>query len=100
MASMLALLPEGERPGILFQAHFLERLPAEMRKTLGTIKFESCREMAAHGDLIWDAAMEHTQVVAAVQRSGSPPGRSDRRKRRSGTPDPGKRGGLCSYHHR
>jgi len=112
MASMLALLPEGERPGILFQAHFLERLPAEMRKTLGTIKFESCREMAAHGDLIWDAAMEHSQVVAAVQRSASPagrsgspgrsssPGRSGRRDKRSGTPGPSKRGGLCHYHQR
>ena len=118
MASMLALLPDGERPGILFQAHFLERLPADMRKTLGTIKFESCREMAAHGDLIWDAAMEQqtlavtVHAVHAVQRSASPtdysgspdrsgsPGRSSRRDRRSATPGPDKRGELCHYHQR
>ena len=114
MASMLALLPDGERPGILFQAHFLERLPADMRKTLGTVKFESCREMAAHGNLIWDAAMEQTLAVTvhAVQRSASPadhsgspdrsgsPGRSSRRDRRSATPGPDKRGELCHYHQR
>ena len=115
MASMLALLPEGERPNVLFQALFLERLPEDMRKTLGTIKFETCRDMAQHGDLIWDAAMEHKQViaavdvVAAVQRPSSPAGRSGspvrsglsgRRDGRSGTPGPGKKGGLCSYHQR
>jgi hypothetical protein len=106
MASMLALLPVGEQPNVLFQALFLERLPEDMRKTLGSMKFESCREMAAHGDLVWDAAMEHGQVVAAVQRSSSPAGRSGspvrsgRRERRSGTPGPGKKDGLCRYHHR
>ena len=108
MASMLALLPAGEQPNILFQALYLERLPEDMRKALGTIKFETCRDMAAHGDLIWDAAMEHSQVVAAVQpspagRSGSPVrGRPDRRDRdrRSSTPGPSKRGGLCRYHQR
>ena len=55
MASMLALLPEGERPGVLFQARFLELLPEDMRKTLGTLKFETCREMGlapTHGSAI------------------------------------------------
>ena len=31
MEAMLALLPPGEQPGLLFKAHFLHRLPSDMR---------------------------------------------------------------------
>ena len=31
MGAMLALLPPGEQPGLLFKAHFLHHLPSDMR---------------------------------------------------------------------
>jgi hypothetical protein len=61
MASMLALLPEGEPAGLLFQGLFLRRLPAEMREHLAAKIFASPREMALHADALWEAATPRGQ---------------------------------------
>ena len=45
MDPMLALLPEDEKPGCLFQGLFLERLPVEMSDHLVSREFKNPREM-------------------------------------------------------
>jgi hypothetical protein len=114
MNSMLSLLPEGERPGILFLAHFLRRLPAEIRNHLAGAKFDSPRDMAAHADVLWDARggaamMAHVDYSSSRGRSPqrrdrwqSParksPGRGSRSGQRQQTP--GREEKLCFYHKR
>jgi len=80
--AMLSLLPPGEQPGNLFQALFLERLPAEMRNQLAADTFESVREMAVKADSIWDARAE--RFHAGVSTS---PGRNRKNRKKS----PGRR---------
>ena len=46
MNAMLALLPEDEKLGSLFQGLFLERLPVEMRDHLVSREFKNPSEMA------------------------------------------------------
>jgi hypothetical protein len=114
MNSMLSLLPEGERPGILFLAHFLRRLPAEIRNHLAGAKFDSPRDMAAHADVLWDAwggaaMMAHVDYSSSRGRSPqrrdrgqSPAKKSPGRGSRSGQGQqtPGRKEKLCFYHKR
>jgi hypothetical protein len=111
MNSMLSLLPEGERPGILFLAHFLRRLPAEIRNHLAGAKFDSPRDMAEHADVQWDArggAAMMAHIDYNTNRGQSPqrrdrwqlparksPGRSSRSGQRQQTP--GREEKLCFY---
>ena len=116
MSELLALLPEGEPLGFLIQAVLLERLPKDMREKLGTLKFETPRAMAEHGDLIWDAGLDHGAPSISTVRSTSPgcssffspPRRPMSRGRRCGraaTPGPaghstGPGKSLSNYHDR
>jgi hypothetical protein len=80
MNSMLSLLPEGERPGVLFLAHFLRWLPTEIRNHLAGATFESPRDMAAHADVLWDARGGAAMLAhVEYKSSGSSRGRSPQR---------------------
>ena len=60
MDAMLALLPEDEKPGCLFQGLFLERLPVKMRDHLVSREFKHPSEMALY-------VVEHRTVEAHHQ---------------------------------
>ena len=96
--SMMALLPAGEPAGVLFQALFLQRLPADMRDHLVAGDFHSPRDMAAVADRMWDSRSERPAVVSAVRGSSPASTRNRRRspaRRREPTP-----AGLCFFHGR
>ena len=109
MNEMLALLPHGEKPGHLFTAHFLRRLPQNMREHLATRTFADPREMAEHADLLFNVQAAAPVVAAAgtvknknknkknanKRRQSPSPNRSGRKQ----TPGPG-RDHLCYTHAR
>ena len=96
--AMMALLPPGEQPGIIFQALFLQRLPADMRDHLVAANLETHREMAITADRMWDSRSEKGATIAAV-RCVSPAARSCHRSPRRRAATPGAEG-LCFYHSR
>ena len=67
MAAMLAELPEGESPGILFQALFLRCLPSDIKRPLCAKNFASPCDMAEYADRLWDGRTH--QPIAAVEVS-------------------------------
>jgi len=94
MDEMLAILPEGEVPGLLFKTIFLNRLPADVRAHMQRAGcLQPCRELAAAADEIWRARNQPTpakvaalppaqaddlvEAVAAVALSNNKPGRSN-----------------------
>ncbi len=104
MDEMLALLPPGLKPCLLFNALFLRRLPANLRQVLATMKHEDPQALAEAADHLYDSGVQPPSVAAAVlppsaaevnavpaARSGrSPPCGSGGR---SSTP-----GRMCFYH--
>jgi hypothetical protein len=119
MAEMLALLPAGTAPDLLFLCLFLRRLPASMRDHLAAADHKTATAMASHADLLWDARAGQSvssvsDCLAAVTirgRSTSPRRSPDRNSRsrqprratparrpdsRSRNTDPN----LCFYHDR
>jgi len=68
MDELLALLPTGEHPGLLFKTVFLNRLPEDVRAHVqGGAKEQDCRELAAAADVIWQARNQRkASVLAAV----------------------------------
>ena len=96
--AMMALLPPGEQPGIIFQALLLQRLPADMRDHLVAANLETPREMAITAVRMWDSRSEKGATIAAV-RGVSPAARGHHRSpcRRAATPGAE---GLCFYHSR
>ena len=111
MSKMLALLPRGEPPGILFQTAWLERLPAEVRSQVSTHDFADVRAMAAFADRVWETRSTDISV-AALSLHHRPPRSPSPMDTRSQTPSrasspaaagptrlPGRqRGTLCFYH--
>ena len=60
LETMLALLPPGETNGLLFKAHFINRLPSNVRNHVVARGFTlSSREMAAVVDDLWFAKNSH-----------------------------------------
>ena len=51
--NMLALLPAGEKPTLLFQAMFLRRMPSYVHDQLAHRKFETVQQLAAEADKIF-----------------------------------------------
>jgi hypothetical protein len=121
MSEMLALLPSGTAPDLLFLCLFLRRLPASMRDHLAAADHKTTAAMAAHADLLWDSRAGQsvasiTKSVVAVSLRGrsptrrrSPSRRPDSRnfQKRSPTtrrqPDSRSRNedpDLCFYHDR
>jgi len=73
MESMLALLPPGEKDGLLFQGHFLNRLPSDIRD-LVAVNFGNVnsRELARLADQIWisrNTKRGESQVAAVAEGS-------------------------------
>jgi hypothetical protein len=109
--SMLSLLPPGEPPGVLFMAHFLRKLPADIRDHLCSRNFATPREMGVFADQLWDGRGGlSASSVAAISSSSRANSRSPARGRRQSkspgsagggrrkqTPGPGSEG-LCFYH--
>jgi len=94
--NMLALLPPGEPPGLLFQGLFLRRLSAEVRDYLAAGEYSSVRDMAAVADKMWDARQEvGSGSIHAVGGHKGGRRRSPSGRRRDYTPGPD---GLCYYH--
>jgi hypothetical protein len=103
MDEMLALLPTGEKPSMLFNALFLRRLPATLRQVLATQKYEDPHTLAEAADHLYDSGVHSTAAAAALLPHNSEvcavpaarPSRSPTRGSggRSATP-----GGLCWFH--
>ena len=98
MANMLSLLPEGEQPGMLFQGHFLRRLPESMREQLAVRTFESSREMADYADVLWEARNMSAASLSAIGNRSSSPGRQKSPGHQKSPTRAKKRGGLCFFH--
>lgn len=108
--SMMAQLPDGEPPGVIFQALFLARLPTDIRTHLVAQTYKSPKEMADHADRLWDsrhsstvatvaAEMDHLEtagIFKVYNRRDSSPTRPHR-SQTPGRPTPAPRG-LCFYH--
>ena len=97
--SMMALLPADEPAGKIFQALFLQRLPADMRDHLVAADIATPREMAVVADRMWDTRREKGATIAAA-RAPSPSDRGRERRRvstarRQATLGPSS---LCYYH--
>ena len=105
MDAMLALLPEGKKPGSLFQGLFLERLPIKMRDHLVSREFKNPSEMTLYADSLWDArkAIPTDHLLTAVSTSSSSPSRGRAQDRRSPSPNcrsqiPGPSNSECYFH--
>ena len=112
MSKMLALLPRGEPPGILFQTAWLKRLPADVRSQVSTHDFADVWAMAAFTDRVWET--RSTEVSVAVlslhnqPRSPLPMDTGSHPRSRASslattgpTKLPGLQWGmLCFYHHK
>jgi len=67
MDDMLAVLPAGEAPGILFKHIFLNRLPADVRAHVqGQAQVQECRQLAAAADVIWQARNQRQSATLAA----------------------------------
>ncbi len=78
MSEMLALLPTGTAPDLLFLCLFLHRLPASMCDHLAAADHKTMAAMAAHADLLWDSRAGQsvasiTESVVAVSLRGCSP---------------------------
>jgi hypothetical protein len=119
MSEMLALLPTGTAPDLLFLCLFLRRLPASMRDHLAAADHKTTAAMAAHADLLWDSRAGQSVAsvadsVAAVSLRGRlptprrlPSRRPDNRNHQYRSPTPRHRPdsrsrnedpSLCYYH--
>ena len=89
MNSMLALLPEGHKPGFLFKFLFLNRLPVELRCHLMNVETEQLRDLAALADQLWLATNLPTPVCPVqteqetFQEMNAVPENRNRRPRQS-----------------
>jgi len=129
MDSMLSLLPPGETDGLLFRAHFLNRLPADIKAQVA-IQFEQLgsRDLAKLADSMWiarnskkgtrntvaavssaadDQLEEDEMPVAAIKPKKKQFGSSNKQKRSGPPKRPSGRGErtggqvfLCARHKR
>ena len=70
---MLSLLPRDvstEKPGWLFEAHFLRRLPADIAAHLVGVDYASVRAMAKRADELFDARPSSSSLVVAAVGGG------------------------------
>ena len=107
MSRMLALLPSGEPPGILFQTAWLERLPSNVRSLVSTQDFANVRAMAAYADRVWESKTAESAVAALSihPRASRPPSPMDTGSRSASPSATGPtrlparpRNTLCFYH--
>ncbi len=113
MRQMLDLLPADDRPGTLFMAMFLLRLPSEMRAHLIAQDFKDCSLMAECADRLHSSRAAdnsdygtavNTGVAGRRRRDVSPRDRrrrspSRQRRSRQRTPGPQQnKSDVCFYH--
>jgi uncharacterized membrane protein YgcG len=104
LASMLELCPRGHETSIFFTHLFLERLPAELRITLGEDDHQNVRALAKKADALWSlhgmkssfsasvaslVEAEEPASVAAVSSRGSSRGKGGRGRGGRGGPTRG-----------
>ncbi len=107
LASMLELCPRGHESSIFFTHLFLERLPAELRITLGEDDHQNVQALAKKADSLWSlhgmkssfssavaslVEVDEPSQVAVVSSRGSGRGRGRSRGNRGGVAG-GPRGG-------
>ena len=102
--AMLALLPPGEKTGVLFQTLFLHRLPPFVHDLLAHRKFDSVQALALEAYKIFSTRRPDAAAICAVNRRAASPQRRrspsrQARPRRRQTPGP-REDGLCFYHGR
>jgi len=97
MNSMLACLPAGEKPTLLFQYLFLRHLPSDIRGQLNQQEHKTARDLATAADEIWDIRGKSHGISAVSNRSTSPKRKQERRGR---SQTPGRSSDLCFYHSR
>jgi hypothetical protein len=99
MNSLLAHLPPGETPGVLFMSFFMRRLPTYLRDQLAGFPTDDPNRLAQQADKIWS---QHGGAAAAINRLATTPTSSNRR--RSPTPyrrrSPSPHSNYCFYHQR
>ena len=67
MDQMLASLPRGEVPGLLFKGIFLDRMPEDLRVHVqGAAEQQDCRQLAAACDVKWLARSKRKGKVSMV----------------------------------
>jgi hypothetical protein len=66
LASMLELCPRGHETSIFFTHLFLERLPAELRITLGEDDHQNVRALAKKADALWSLHGMKTSFSSSV----------------------------------
>jgi len=104
LATLLGMIPTGEKPDKWFQALYLLKLPSELRGPLSALKWEDVRQMGEHADILWGAhrrnnntsSTHHVDVPIQASRESRSPSRNKRTTRRAATP----KGKYCSYHSR
>jgi len=74
MAEMMALLPAGTEPCLIFKGLFLLRMPAEMQEHLQLRVDElTCQQLAEHADALWIARnRQKAKVLAALPTPPQP----------------------------
>jgi hypothetical protein len=70
LASMLELCPRGHESSIFFTHLFLERLPAELRITLGEDDHQNMRALAKKADTLWSLHSMQASFSASVGSHG------------------------------
>ena len=103
MSDMLALLPPGTAPDIIFLALFLRRLPTSIRDHLAAADCDTAEEMATLADMLWDARssssvslVEEEDSVAAISGRSDSPRDSRRRSPERQRPQRGRGGGQAA----
>jgi hypothetical protein len=103
MDEMLALLPAGEKPTMLFNALFLRRLPATLRQVLATQKHEDPHALAEAADHLYDSGVHSTAAAAALlphtpEVCAVPAARSSRSPTRGSGARSATPGAMCWFH--
>lgn len=105
MEAMLALLPPGEQPGLLFKAMFIHRLPNDMRDRVALdVQRAEPRELAALADQLYFvrnagqpvASGVQEELVAAMAKTQVGTGRGKQGRKTKKADDDGRK--LCWAH--
>ena len=78
MAAMLAALPTGEQPGLLFKGLWLERMPeVVLSHVQGAARLQDCKQLAPSADVVWLACNRPVLLSCSYPTAGSGVGRRE-----------------------
>jgi len=93
LATLLGMIPTGEKPDKWFQALYLLKLPSELRGPLSALKWEDVRQMGEHADILWGAhrrnntsSTHHKDVPIQASREARSPSRNKKPTRHAAMP--------------